>query len=142
MLILSPEYIAGLFDGEGYISIRESNTKRNNRKLNSFSVCCQAGIGMTTKIVYEIAEMFGTWTHEENRSIKGHKSLHRVVFSSKDSVKEFLEFIYPFLIVKKRQAKVALAYIKSNPTSPYIKRTEFQIKKSKQAIRIIRKLNK
>lgn len=99
---VSPQYIAGLFDGEGYVGIR----RRNDTKNTSYR--CQVEIANTNRNVLEeiSAQHGGVIRLKKNKDAHCWYTLN--FYTNKDS-KEILELIKDHVIVKKDQVDLALA---------------------------------
>ncbi len=131
---LHSAYLAGLFDGEGFISIRP---QCSTRKLSS--VTTQVGIGMTDRYIEKLYKRFGgSFTIEPAKD--NHKEVYRWTLSRKADMKKFLEYIYPYLNIKKKQTRIMLNFIKIKTVSGR-ERTPTDIKLAKKYIEKIRKLN-
>ncbi len=131
---LPKRYLAGLFDGEGWISIRPQSSKR---KLSSIHI--QVGMGMTHKILKIIYKQFGGSLGIEEET-KKHKKVYRWSLQSKQQIKNFLMLIYPYLIIKQKQAQIMLNFIDMKIVSGR-QRTPCEVKVAKKYINKIRKLN-
>ena len=104
---LSPEYIAGFFDGEGSfgigLRIDDVETGYENRKGIDVSV----GIGQDYKHVLDlIKETFSFGTVGPS----GHGKYGNIQWSwvcwGRENCRKFLDYVEPYLIVKKEQAKL------------------------------------
>lgn len=102
--MLSLEYIAGLFDGEGHVSItatkRRSGTdpKLTVRLTNTF-----------LPIIREIQHMYGGHIYKA-RKVKEHYLQVYVLSLTVEESKKFLSDILPFLHIKRDQATYALKF--------------------------------
>ena len=93
-------YIAGFFDGEGTITIA-----RNNKHSTSFFSSC--GISQVDRQPLDfIASVFGGSVYPKNTK---HKSQWTWSSSTRYTL-IFLNTIYPYLIIKKKQARVAISF--------------------------------
>lgn len=131
---LSKSYIAGLFDGEGSISIRPQSVKRYLSSVN-----IQVGIGMCNPIVEKLYKRFGG----SIRIIpeKGtHQQIYKWYLINKKDIRKFLTFIYSDLIIKKPQAKIMLKFIDLKTVSG-VRRNPYLIKRAFKYINKIRALN-
>jgi hypothetical protein len=103
---MEPAYVAGLFDGEGYIRVNRWE------KPNSPHVRYQVivGLGMTYQpVILGLQEWFGGSIHENRRDLRNPK--HRIQFSwlvASQTAATFLRTILPHLIVKREEAQLAL----------------------------------
>lgn len=100
--MLSTQYIAGFFDGEGCISIYSKKEKKGNIRT-----CLRASIGNTNRDVLEqIKSIHGGAI----RTLKGVNSpVYLLTFSGKVAV-DFVKTILEFTVIKKTQIQVALHY--------------------------------
>lgn len=107
---ISPQYLAGLIDGEGYLALIPSRAK--GLKNQSFEPVIK--IGMTGQAAYEIMyalkyqyvgniEQRGTLT-------KGGRVAYTITIKSRKTVAQVIADIYPYLIVKKKQAALLLEF--------------------------------
>lgn len=102
--MLTPEYMAGFFDGEGsvYAFWRRASTPRPSPSL---SVC----ISNTNYRVLELhRDQFGG-TLQKRKHRPGHQELWQWVCCARMCV-PFLEAIYPHLIIKREVVETALKY--------------------------------
>jgi hypothetical protein len=122
-LHLSPEYIAGLFDGEGWFNI---HLYKGNRSKNMRGVHVpRAAIAMREKHILEaIQKRYGGSLNLNKARKEEHSDSWRWTLSGGQNLIDFIEEISPFLIAKYEAAMVALslqkikvANIKFAPTS-------------------------
>ena len=100
MLELSAEYIAGLFDGEGHVSITWS---RGNPKL------CVKLTNTYLPVLEAVQGIYGG-TFYANKKQKAHYLQCYALSLTVEQSKRFLRELLPFLVIKKRQAKLALLF--------------------------------
>jgi len=131
---LTPQYIAGLFDGEGWISLRPQSQKRY---LSSITI--HIGIGMTNSIILKFHKKFGGYLNISPETEK-HKKCYKWSLGTKKQIKKFLTIIYPYLIVKKEQAKIMLKFIDLKTVSRR-KRNSYLVYRALKYINKIRYLN-
>ena len=96
-------YIAGFFDGEGYISLSYY------KKKNTFCLC--AGVNNTNKyVLLEIKKIFGgnINTYSDKRN-KNWKPLHRWKVFNQQAL-NFLKFIHPYLKIKNEKCYWAIKF--------------------------------
>lgn len=106
----SLEYIAGFFDGEGFISIQ----KASHRSHSGSRYWLIAAISNTNKYVLdEIQKVVGgnvmMYKHKFRDGIGYH---YRLTFYSRKAY-EFIKLIQPYLKVKREEADTAIAYQES-----------------------------
>lgn len=106
--MLTHEYLAGLFDGEGCIQIRKDKT---NGPFPSYCVIAQ--ITMTNeRVIHAVKESCDgryhkiTWQCRNNNRPAYMWNLHA------QKAADFLTALLPFLIVKKEEAAYAIAFQK------------------------------
>ena len=107
----SLEYIAGFFDGEGYVTISKASSKCHSGSEYWLVV----SMANTHKgVLDEIQKLIGgnVIFHKGDKGCKHH---YRLTLYSKRAY-EFLMLVYPYLIVKKREAEVAFRYHSRNRT--------------------------
>ncbi len=106
-LLLSPQYVAGLFDGEGWFSIGRQRAKRIRRE---YSFQLHAALTMREeKIVRALGNQFGgTVIDQKPRSVKHSKAYKWHVNGV--SVLGFLDCVEPFLVAKSEQAGIARSF--------------------------------
>jgi hypothetical protein len=108
--MITPQYLAGLIDGEGYLGLLPV---RNKETINP---CFEPviKIGMTGTSAYElmnaIKERYTGNVQLAGRRSKGAREVYTIVIKSKKLVKALLLDIYPYLMVKKDQAQVLLDF--------------------------------
>jgi len=103
-------YVAGFFDGEGSVSICKKKSRTPNGKT---TYELSTGIGNTNKEVEDwVAEAFGATCYLKERKSKQNKNWHDFynIELHGDNAVRFLTQIKPYLIVKKRQAELAIKF--------------------------------
>jgi hypothetical protein len=111
------KYAAGFFDGEGNIMITVSKhyDKHPNcdRWRKSLSMRCTV-VNTNQDVIRWFASTFnGGFMTSANRNHLRWRETYRWVVSYKKA-HNFLQLIYPYLIVKKNQAEIALTFYGSN----------------------------
>jgi intein/homing endonuclease len=94
-------YIAGFFDGEGCIRIKESN-----KGENSFYVIAHL-TNSYRPVLDEVQSLFGGAVRKQERT--PNKTIYNWCVSSAEAV-DFLRTIAPFLKEKRRQAEYAIDF--------------------------------
>jgi len=99
-------YLAGVMDSDGWITLRKNGrTKMGIRTQFVLKI----GVGQTKRTIVDwIQENFGGSIYTEKRPYP-KRDMHRWGATSK-TAKEILELIYPYLKMKKEQAKLALEF--------------------------------
>jgi len=98
-------YLAGIIDGEGFITL----TKSPDRQMQP-----RVGISNTD---LDLMNTIADWVGDANilRESKGsnrQKDAFRIQWQGRAKILEILEFIEPYLIVKKAHAQLVIAWIK------------------------------
>ncbi len=106
-------YFAGLFDGEGSISIVHQRSPRKDNPEHRIHRL-YAGIAMTDKSAiqefYKAFNKSGCFDERPTNS-KNAKTLYRVITFGRQAL-FVLETLYPFLITKKDRAKIGIEFQK------------------------------
>ncbi len=102
-------WMACAIDAEGTISLGPD--KRHNTIHIKVNVC---------NTCFEFAQQFASLTNNKIHCRPPHgdlakKDLYEVNVTSKQNLKELLDAILPYLIVKRAKAEAVLAYIEKNP---------------------------
>lgn len=113
-------YVAGLFDGEGYVRVNKwIKPNSTHIRYNLF-----VGLNMTYRPVIEMLHaQFGGGLHSSRKDLRNPKQ--RVLFCwmvASQCAATFLRAIQPHVIVKKDQVDLALefqAHIDNNPYTPH-----------------------
>lgn len=136
MNTLSLQYIAGLIDGEGYISILPSRSKELRNP--SFEPVIKIGMtGKSAKLIFEyLVNSYGGHIDFSERSHKNPKwkDVNTYIIKSKPKVLRLLNDIIPYLIIKKEQAAIVIEFCKlpyAHPKSP-----KFDIKTIERRVEI------
>ena len=130
-------YMAGLFDGEGCISLARHSSGRY------YNVACY--IVMTNEYILQLFcfRFGGRVSRKYNRPMNPkHQPYWRWSISSRQAY-HFLKTIYPYLIIKKPQAEVAFKFIEEHTyhTGSY-KLTDKQIALKEADAILMSKLNR
>lgn len=137
--MLDIRYVAGLFDGEGCISLIKAN--RKNSSLHSYSV--RVVIAMTNKpIIKLLHSQFGGIYTERNGNDTSTRNSFSLLWSN-NKAKPILEQLLPHLILKRSEAEIALNFINELSqvgTSFWRKATQNQISELQNKRENVRKL--
>lgn len=139
---LSRQYIAGFFDGEGCLTLGK---RKCNFGYNSACYIAMLDITNTNKEIIEIlSQQLKMHIIIHQKGQPHHKVRYRItIHNSAKRLKKAIEYMLPFLVIKKPQAKLMLKYIKTiKPGSPSgVKLSDEIIKKRKKMYKEMRKLN-
>jgi len=99
------EYIAGFFDGEGFISIQKASPRTHS---GARYWLIAAMVNTNKDVLEKISQVAGgkVFFHREQKRDKPH---YRITFYTRQAY-DFLLKVRPHLIVKARQADVAIAF--------------------------------
>lgn len=99
-------YAAGLIDGEGYIGIKKSTSKRSDRVTPGYHARIQIRMVHEPAIKF-IAETFGGWYYQEKPHANNGRPLY--CYQASDKVAEaILRTVLPYLRVKRESAETVL----------------------------------
>ena len=106
---MSPDYIAGIFDGEGFFTMRRCGTVGRKYTVREFRFQCYASILMKEeKLLKEIQNFLGYgWVSQSTKETKNHCAYYIFNITGK-SLKIFCIEIGPILKIKNKQAKLIL----------------------------------
>ena len=100
-------YFAGLFDGEGYISVNVKDGERGGTGV------LYVGVGSTDfPVLEDLRRTFGGCLTKMRISSRSSKRLSREWKITNGGAVAFLKAVYPYLRIKKRQAALAFKFRK------------------------------
>lgn len=108
-------YIAGFVDGEGCLNIIISS-RRRLEKMGTFAMCFCAALTIVNtnfEIINWLKNKIGGTCVKHKVYNIHHKPCYHLKITSKPILLGLLEKIYPYLIVKKEQAKVVIDLLKT-----------------------------
>lgn len=108
-MILTNEYVAGLFDGEGWFEINRVNgSKYRMKRAYAFSV--RACLQMRDKIIIDsLQETYGGTVSVYKPRKENHSTTYKWIVIGK-KCKEFSEKVKSHLLAKSKQAEVAINF--------------------------------
>ncbi len=100
-------YIAGLFDGEGNISRQGARKAHYSRNISVV-------IGMTDQAVllWLNSKILNSRFYVYSEPKTEHKQVYRWSLHKHEDVLDFLEALFPYLIVKHIEAKTAISFLR------------------------------
>ena len=109
--MVSLEYIAGFFDGEGYIAIQKASERSHS---GSEYWLIASMVNTHEGVLNEIQKVTGGRVifHKGQNGCKHHYRL--TLYSTRAHA--FLKLIHPYLIIKKQEAEIAFKYYERNKT--------------------------
>jgi len=115
--MITPEYVAGFFDGEGSIRLRTGFSKETPESIRAEVV-----LSNTHKpILVSIQQMYGGKLLSQANK---HRPIYRLCWRNLDDIYSFLSQIAPHLIIKKRHATLLLEYLSRHNSRMRTKITE------------------
>jgi hypothetical protein len=110
--VISDEYVAGLFDGEGCVFVHCKSKK----------LLIQVSIGNTyPRIALLLRKKYGGTVQQRQWIFTGWRTVFIWYLEGKKVI-PFLETILPYLVIKRRQARLALSLaltLRSGGSGPY-----------------------
>lgn len=113
-MLISRDYVAGFFDGEGCIGIyyRNKGSKCSRYKSGFKTPCWVRSVAILNtdlRVLKKIHKSLGYGTINKNRiGKKNIKDTFVLRFGSRGDINKFLTYILPKLETKKRQAQIML----------------------------------
>lgn len=108
-MILDYRYVAGLFDGEGWIELTKASGKRWRMKRD-YAFFSRAGLQIRElSIIESLQETFGGKIYTTKPSSIKHSVTYRWCIFGNDCTK-FCNNILPFLLAKKAQAELIIKF--------------------------------
>jgi len=104
--MLSKQYIAGLLDGEGSFLIHKTTRERKNAVNTTYTARIQLNITYK-KITELMKEQYDGNFYEFKKANPKHRNTFMWIVTSKQA-KKLLNDIYPYLVIKKKEAKLLL----------------------------------
>jgi hypothetical protein len=111
---ITRRYLAGLIDGEGYISIKPIN--RWNRQIFAPTI----KMALTDKsayILFEIKGLLGGHIYKRTYQNKNFNDAYCWEVGTFNTTKKVLDYIRPYLILKKEQANLVNELLKTKSTT-------------------------
>jgi hypothetical protein len=122
---ITPQYIAGFIDGEGYFGIVKKNDTRFGMDYYYVPVLKISQVTQHRAVLDAIKKYlgYGIFWEGKNTSTSNGKRVSSLEFRGMKRVFPIVKKLYPYLIVKKPQAEILLEYSKL-PVYTYNKRGE------------------
>jgi LAGLIDADG endonuclease len=110
---MTPDYLAGLFDGEGCIDVQvmypQAPTAKGRLYVRPRVRLCMAD--SARPLMELIHHVFGGHIVSRKSTMKNQQSSWSLEWLSNDAIRELLLTILPHLILKREQAKLALWWL-------------------------------
>lgn len=110
---MTPEYLAGFFDGEGtfYLGKQYKNGKEYPKAQVLLSQSGDNGL----KLLEQIQEKYGgsIYLHLRAGQHKATKEAYKIYWNKEEAIK-LINVLLPHLILKQKEASLVLEYLKRN----------------------------
>jgi hypothetical protein len=102
-------YLAGIIDGEGYIGIHRGRVNARSEKIvyKVRLIVCNTKVCLMDWLVNNFG---GAYYKKPIKSLKHNQSYNWYLHC--EQAGKILELVYPYLVIKQKQAELALAYRK------------------------------
>lgn len=137
-MTISPEYIAGFFDGEGSVVIEHKNRGYKTYRLR-FSIA-NTCLEVLKEIQAVVGGSISTSLSAIQKASNKQYPCHKLIISAGADVKRFIELIGPHIRVKRPQLEAAARYAQTL-SEPGIKLTEEQRKIRHEAMLVTHAYN-
>jgi len=111
---ITRRYLAGFLDGEGYFGIMAHTRKDCGHGVNYI---CAIKVAQTDRnIISMLQEQFGGYVHHR-KFVGNSKDAYTWEVKNFTSVEKVLDYVFPYLIVKKRQAETLKEFLENKKQS-------------------------
>jgi len=115
--LISPEYLAGFFDGEGtfHMSLQKSKHPSNQKLYPHATIILSQSGDDGLKLLKTIQEQYGgnIYEHLKTGQYKATKNAYKLYWNKKEGI-VLCKLLIPFLVLKKKQAQTVLDYLTRN----------------------------
>jgi hypothetical protein len=102
---LDNKYLAGLYDGEGSLTIHKRKLSKNTTYGYVFQPKIRIGMTGAEELIKNIQARFGGTFHLRSYGNK-YKDLLNLNIASEKNILKFIKEVSPYLIIKKGQAEI------------------------------------
>lgn len=110
---MSPEYLAGFFDGEGCIDVQRMYPKEGQGRLYVRPRVRVAQTASCRVVLDELQKQFGGRLSTRKQSIPTQRASVSWEFLDREGMQVMLEIMLPHLVIKREQAKLALWWLQN-----------------------------
>lgn len=109
---MHPAYLAGLFDGEGTFHIGKQIKKSNGKVYPNFKVLLSQSGEDGLKLLEDVQQFIGgtLYKHLDAGQHKATKPAYKLYWNKEEALR-LINFILPFLILKREQAIAVSKYL-------------------------------
>lgn len=105
MSTYSLDYLAGIFDGEGFFTIRKSNPTNNKMGIRPMRLQAVVSVTITEKYICDgLAEEFGGYVRKHGKPRKANHNEYYIWNLTGPKIIEFCDKLLPILTIKKERA--------------------------------------
>lgn len=105
-------YTAGIFDGEGYISIMKKLSIAFYKRVPFYATAVIKVASVDRRMTDYLYDKFGGYLHQRKAQKLHHSDSWCWEMKGNSRVLELLKSVYPYLIVKKENAKAVMDFVK------------------------------
>ena len=112
-------YLAGIFDGEGYVGIVKISARQAKRPNPNFRAHC--AVQMSERIIPQLFQnVFGGTVYRYKLRNPNYKTLHKWVVRDCQCI-DFLKELMPYLIIKYPEAEIVLHFAENKTNNKFCK---------------------
>lgn len=100
-------YTAGFFDGEGHIRFEDVVHKESDKTYITYRIQIRI-VNSNIEIINKLSKLWGGIVYTRKKSSQRQRSAYDLIITAKKEVRNFIEKVYPYLIVKKEQVNKSL----------------------------------
>lgn len=141
--VIAFAYLAGIIDGEGTITVKESGKLKVKRAyhITPSVVIVNTSEDLINWIHLFLSEqMIGHYIHQKKERLNRRK-IYRVIVKGSSRVLKLLEKVHEFLIIKKRQSEIIQELCKRKLVRDHI-RTQSEVDSDRKVLEQIRMINR
>lgn len=110
---MSPEYLAGFFDGEGCIDVQRMYPKEGQGRLYVRPRIRVAQTEACRVVLDELYKQFGGSISHRKHKVQTQKPSVSWEFLDRENMQRMLEIMLPHLVIKREQAKLTLWWLQN-----------------------------
>lgn len=110
MNYITTDYIAGLIDGEGYIGLWKKPTRSTVHAIQGYQPGIKIAMVGADELLYALQDEFGGYIEYRKSTKPNQRDSVCWTIRNKARTAEFIEYIMPHLVLKKKQAELLLEF--------------------------------
>ncbi len=109
---MTPEYLAGFFDGEGTFHLGKQIKKSSGKEYPNCKVCVSQSGDVGKQLLENIQKKYGgkLYEHLKAGQHKATKSAYKLYWRKQEAVL-LIHVLLPHLFIKQKEAQLALDYL-------------------------------